>query len=279
VNHPRLTPVPGTPIGYLASGQPVYPFAGASPDDDTLEVGPDDEPDDVEDELEEDDPSDDEREYRPPSRAEWVKVQASLVKANGSAKQRREAMAALQKQVDELLAEKAERETDEERRALAKGAVKPGDKKKAAGGGAAPVLPDGVFTKTQVRQQLAAATKEAEERVEGKYRDIAVKSAARAALSEAGVQGGGVSRLVKLLDLHAVELDEDGDVSAGLDEQIEELKQEFPQLFKEPEPVRPVRRRAAAPRGANGAGREALPEDTVRLSTAEKIARQALGSR
>jgi hypothetical protein len=56
-----------------------------------------------------------------------------------------------------------------------------------------------------------------------------VKALAKLGLQAAGVQSG-TAKLVGLLDLNKVELDEDGEL-IGLDDQIEELKEEFPNLF------------------------------------------------
>ncbi|MET7739625.1 hypothetical protein [Streptomyces sp. NPDC005385] len=65
------------------------------------------------------------------------------------------------------------------------------------------------------------------------------------ALSEAGWNGN--KRLLRHLDLDAVEIDEDG--ITGLTEQIEELKGEFPEFFKRT-------RTNTAPAGAVGAGKK-----------------------
>ena len=56
-----------------------------------------------------------------------------------------------------------------------------------------------------------------------------VKVAARAALAAAGL-AGKPDRLVSLLDLAAVTVDDDGEV-AGLDDQVAALKTEYPGLF------------------------------------------------
>lgn len=57
-----------------------------------------------------------------------------------------------------------------------------------------------------------------------------VKSAARAELATAGVTTG-IDRLLKTLDFDSVEVDDDGIVS-GLDTQIDQLREDFPQLFE-----------------------------------------------
>src|SRR6267378_3880368 len=118
---PRLLPAPGTPIGYLSSGKPVYPVIGAAGEE--FDVEPDD-TDTDEEEPDEGGTNEDgvkAEKYTPPSRAEWLKVQSSLTKSNAQAKQRREALAERDKKIQELQDEKAEREADAERQTLLNG--------------------------------------------------------------------------------------------------------------------------------------------------------------
>jgi hypothetical protein len=58
------------------------------------------------------------------------------------------------------------------------------------------------------------------------------KIAARSALAAAGLQGKP-DRLVAVLNLDAIDVDDDGNV-AGLDKEIAQLKADFPSLFVEP---------------------------------------------
>lgn len=277
----RLFPRPGKPIGHRRDGRPIYPVIGGAADE--FQVEPDDEGTESEkdDEQEPDDDEGGSGKYSPPSRAEWLRVQNALVKANASAKARREALAAKEAEMKQLLDEKAKREAEDERKSLLDGQANGNGRKakKAGGGGGAPtqaVLPDGVLTKSQVKQLTAAAAAEAEQRTADKFRNMAVNQAARAALSTAGVQATNVARLVKLLDLDEVEIDEDGEIVGGMDEQIESLKADLPQLFRVAEPEKPKSKRAPAPR-ANAAGRAEAQQRPQ--STAEMMAAQVLGSR
>ncbi|MCW0214379.1 MAG: phage scaffolding protein [Pseudonocardia sp.] len=101
--------------------------------------------------------------------------------------------------------------------------------------------------------------REAAQKVESRYKPIVVRQAARAAFAEAGLRNPETSlpRVLKLLELDEVDVSEDGDVD-GLDEQIAEIKNEWPELF--------VQRRAprvdGADQGSSG-GRQ--------KSSAEKI--------
>lgn len=276
MNRVRLLPPPGVPIGYFRDGRPIYPVIGAASDEFEVEA---DEPDDAEEEEEDAEPEDDDKGGKSglPTKAEWLKVQTALSKANASAKERRLALAERDRMIAELQKEKADREAEAERKALIGDQTPAAKGKKGRGGvpASAPTLPDSVMTKAQVRQLTAQAAKEAEERTAAKFQDKVVKSAARAALKDAGA-AGNVSRLVGLLDLEEVQVDDDGEVSEGLEEQIEQLKAELPQLFTPAEPPKPVRRRAPAPK-VTPAGRQEAQERP--LSSADKIAAQALGNR
>jgi hypothetical protein len=68
-------------------------------------------------------------------------------------------------------------------------------------------------------------------------REPLVRALVAAKLEAAGVQGTNTPRLVRLLDLDKIDLDAEGDI-VGLDDQVDELKTEFPNLF--------------APAGSNG---------------------------
>lgn len=74
--------------------------------------------------------------------------------------------------------------------------------------------------------------REAQEAAERKLKPVAVRAAAKAAFLEAGLQGGSerVAKMTKLLDLDALEIDDDGEVS-GLAEQVATVKADYPELF------------------------------------------------
>lgn len=66
------------------------------------------------------------------------------------------------------------------------------------------------------------------------YKNLFLKTAASSALKDAGVTGSA-DRLFKLLDLDAIEVNTDGEVS-GIEDQIDGLKADFPELFSKPAP-------------------------------------------
>jgi hypothetical protein len=95
------------------------------------------------------------------------------------------------------------------------------------------------------REELAAARKateddagkaarEAAEAAEKRFKPVAVRSSARAAFIEAGLQGvtpERVAKLVRMLDLDALDVDDTGEVT-GLAEQVAAVKGDYPELFK-----------------------------------------------
>ena len=77
------------------------------------------------------------------------------------------------------------------------------------------------------------ASREAAEAAEKKFKPVAVRSAAKSALLEAGLQGATperVAKLVRMLDIDALEIDDDGEVS-GLTDQVAAVKKDYPELF------------------------------------------------
>lgn len=110
------------------------------------------------------------------------------------------------------------------------------------------------------------ALREAREEGEKRYRTPLVTAAARAALAEAGLNGD-TGRVLKLVDMENLSVDDEGDV-IGLDAEIDKLKQEFPEFFQAP--AKPKKPR---PTGAN---REPAPERPK--TSAEIHAMRALGT-
>lgn len=109
------------------------------------------------------------------------------------------------------------------------------------------------------------ALREAREEGEKRYRAPLVKAAARAALSEAGL-GGSTDRVLRLLDLDALSVDDDGDV-IGLDGEVARIKDEYPEFFQADKPKPRVR-----PTGA-----DRKPAEEKLKSSAERHAAKVLG--
>lgn len=109
------------------------------------------------------------------------------------------------------------------------------------------------------------ALREAREEGEKRYRAPLVKAAARAALSEAGL-GGSTDRVLRLLDLDALSVDDDGDV-IGLDGEVARIKDEYPEFFQADKPKPRVRPTAA----------DRKPAEEKLKSSAERHAAKVLG--
>jgi hypothetical protein len=77
----------------------------------------------------------------------------------------------------------------------------------------------------KVRETREAVTAE----VEKLWRPRYVNQAARTALTEAGVIGP-VDKVLKLIDVEQVEIDDDGTIE-GLDVQVRDIKRDYPALF------------------------------------------------
>lgn len=243
-DHPdTISLPPGTILGYRADGRPIHAIAGgAEPDDEPdVEVEVDDEPaEDIETEPAERpkpkppaSPKDAEpaggEEYVPPSREEWERVRRTLAK-------RKEEKLAVQRQLNELRDKHREQETETEK-----------------------------------------AVREAEERAEARYKPIAVRKAVRAALVEAGATAATdgdktktearIARLMKLIDVSDLSIDDDGEV-LGVDEQIDGLRADYPELFEAS-----VRKAKARPTGAPKAPAVEKPKSTAEMHAARILGR------
>lgn len=73
------------------------------------------------------------------------------------------------------------------------------------------------------------AAEQAGQQADAKWKPRVIKQAARGALAEAGAMNP--QRLVGLLKIDDLEVDDDGEVD-GLEDEIDRLKDEFPELFR-----------------------------------------------
>lgn len=125
-------------------------------------------------------------------------------------------------------------------------------------------------TRRQLREERNKAKKEEDEdervrAVEAKWKPRVVNSAARAALLEAG--GNKPDRLLKLLDHDELDVRENGTVD-GLDEEVDRLRDEYPELFSS-------RRRGTRVETGDRSGGDRKKQ----LSATERQARQMTGGR
>lgn len=244
---------PGTIIGRHRDGRPIHLIAG----------GAEDEPDDGGGlDVELDGPAEAGGEdagagaAATPSAAEkeLAAVKAALAKANKQALTARQRMKAAE---DKVAAAEQARED-----ALAAGAK--------AGEGADDAAREAASAAASAKAAREAA-KEAAAAVENRYRPMVLNKAAEAALAGAGITSGA-GRLVKLIDFSAVDIDEAGEV-IGMDDQVEALKADFPDLFGAPKPAR------AGAGGVNAADRGRSKASEKPKSSAQMLASRALEGR
>lgn len=129
------------------------------------------------------------------------------------------------------------------------------------------------FKAKELEQQARAgetehekALREAREDGEKRFRTPLVKAAARVALSEAGV-AGPTDRVLRLVDMDALSVDDDGDI-VGLDAEVARVKDEYPEFFQGPAKPKPKARPTAADR---------KPAEEKPKSSAEQHAMRVLG--
>jgi hypothetical protein len=116
----------------------------------------------------------------------------------------------------------------------------------------------------------------------GTYKPALVKTGAEAALLAAGPKKGkaGIPRLIRLMDMDAIDLTEELDLD-GVEEEVERLKEEYPELFgEEPaksekdEEEKPATRRRTTSRSQDGAGKKPVEK---KLTASEIILRKMRG--
>jgi hypothetical protein len=156
-------------------------------------------------ELGDDDSGDDE--WEPPTKEEWERTRSSLSKANKQAKNYR------------LKLRDAQRTQSSTSRSSTSSSDDSKEGKK-----------DDSRAREQERERIRL---DAETDAETKWKSKVVQNAARAALKEAGLLGDS-KKLAKLVDIDEVDVDEDGEVDEdSLAEQIEQIKEDYPELFNE----------------------------------------------
>lgn len=133
-------------------------------------------------------------------------------------------------------------------------------------------------SETEGEKAVREATDKVTRELTGKYKPALIKTAAEAALLAANPKKGkaGIPRLIKLMDLDAIEVTDELDLE-GVEDEVIRLQEEFPELFgetsdpdpedKEIEEKKTTRRRVTS-RSQDGAGKKAPP---VKKSTSEII--------
>lgn len=208
------------PIGYRADGTPIRLHAGgdwsgmtAEPDE-----GPDEETGEEpeEDEEVDEEPDDSADAYTPPSKDEWERVQAGVRRNNQENKQLR----LLKKQ---LTGKGVDLSTDEGREAF----------DNLLNGRTSGDAGESTSSKRDVDRAVARAAERAAAKVEGKLKPALAAVAVEAALAKSGWSGKDetLPRLMKMIDMDEIDVDDDGKV-VGIADQIADIKRDIPEWFR-----------------------------------------------
>lgn len=261
---------PGTVVGYRANGKPIYNIAGG---DGRVEV--DDDVDDDDDDSDDADDSDDEDtkdSWTPPSKEEFEKILAAKAKADSEAAARkrflREAgldpktgkpVSKPQVKFDLGLDDDDDEDEDEDE--------KPRNRKSDVSPNSTQLDPKKIQRELDRQLEREVARTEQRER----DRALTLLVAVPEALEDAGFNPKNLKRALKLLDLDSVTVDSDGEIE-GLNEQIDELKADFPEFFKR------TRMRDAAKEVADtktvGGGKKNAPASEENLDFATRLKNQ-----
>lgn len=218
-----LTALPGTVVGYRENGMPIYNIAGGAADvvtgDDT-----DDDDDDVDDS--DDDGTDSDDAWTPPSKEEWEKTLAAKAKADSESAARKRFLRAAG--YDPKTGEKVNKpsiqlEGVEDTDVTPKKDEPAVDKKADTGF-------DREKFEKQFQRQLDREVSKAERT--GRASAYPLIHEVPSALEEAGWNGKNLPRMIKLLDLDSLSIDDSGIDPDELNEQVAELKRDFPEFFK-----------------------------------------------
>lgn len=186
--------------------------------------GDDDTDDEEDDDLDEDEDDEDADKTDDELRAELKEIRKRLSKANDSSKSKRIRARELQKQLDEARTKSSKKSKSKD------------DDDDA---------PDLDAIRETARQEARA---ESDNRVK--------RASVRSELRAAGIPTESAGRLVGLVKLDDLDVDDDGNVD-GLDDVLDELRADFPQLFGKSEDDGPKRttRRSVAGREGTQTGR------------------------
>lgn len=234
-NGPEAIIDPGANLGWYRQHEQGHHGKSKAADDDLNDDDDDDDTDDDDDDDEDDDPDADKDEET--LRAELKAVRESLSKASGSGKTKRDRIKTLER---ELAAAKA---------------GKPAAKPKA----------DDDKPEVDADAIRAEATTEAE----AKAKRVRISDKAELALARADVTPGKLAKAVRLLDLDDLDLNADGTLD-GFDEQLDELKKEWPELFTK---TRRKRESVAGENDRNGNGKPSKAKSASELQAAQLIRR------
>jgi len=250
-----LTARPGIVVGYRANGKAIYNIAGGSIDVSDDDVTDSDDNDDDDDST--DDSTKVEDEWTPPSREDWQKVLDAKKKADSEAAARKRFLrdngfdpktGAKIEKPSVKLDDDDDTDTSTDTK---KDEPKDDDKSKV----------NREKLEQTFQRQLERETAKAETR--GRSTAYGLISEVPSALEEAGWNGKNLPRMIKLLDLDSVEIDEDGVDADALTAQVSELKNDFPEFFKRSRMKDAAKE--VADTGAVGGGKKKAPASEEEL--------------
>jgi hypothetical protein len=262
----KITLPPGTVVGYRGDGRPIYNIAGGSvefegtDDDDASGRNSDTDDDDDDDDSEEED------DWTPPSKEAWEKLVAEKKKADSESAARKRLLrenglnpkdGSPLKTTPKLTSLSNDDDDTGNETPSAKRTVEDTFDAKA------------LEKRLQREMERNLLDQETAVRTEERNRSRTLMSAIPEALNTEGWNGKAMPRILKLLDLDSIEVDEDG--VNGLDDQVQELKRDFPEFFKRTR-MKEAAEKVADRRTAGGGAKKSSPVKTDG-TWAENIAR------
>lgn len=252
-------------VGYRANGAAIYNVAGGAAD---LSVADDSDADDDVDDNDADDADDSgvhpDDAWVPPTREDWLKLQADKKKADSEAAARKRYLrdAGFDPKTGEKVQKPSVQLDDDD------------DASDTTVVDSATTKPP--FDRDKLEKNFQRQLERETQKAEGSGRKAAYSliSEVPAALETAGWNGKNLTRMIKLLDLDAVEIDADGVDAEALDSQVAELKKDFPEFFKR------ARMRDAAKDVADtavaGGGKKQAPASTEDMDWKTRMKMQLL---
>jgi hypothetical protein len=267
---------PGTVVGYRGDGRPIYNVAGGSVEfsTDVSDRGKSSDDDDDDDDNDDDDDSDDDEDsFVPPTKEQWEKLVAEKKKVDSESAQRKRLLrergfnpkdGSPLKTTPKLSAVSDDDDDDDTNTttttSTTKKTVDDTEDVKA------------LQKRLQREMERNLLDQEKDVRNEERTRGRTLMTAIPEALNTEGWNGKALPRILKLLDLDTLEVDEDG--VTGLDDQVQELKNDFPEFFKRTR-MKEAAEKVADRKTAGGGTKQTSPAK-VDGTWAENIAR-ALG--
>jgi len=238
----------GDPIGYTRDGRLIRLPGGGAPGDGEISAGDDEDFDDTQDEGEEEDDEEDDdgededgdesAEGGAPTQQQLEDERLLRRRANHESQARRKLLEQLGVKFNRSTGEPSD--PDYLERLYAAAATLDGSKHNGNGAGREDDGSDEAdsstgrrgFSQDDVDRAVAREVTRAEARAEARYKPALARLALDSALRDAGWGGASADLAMRMLDLDEVDID--GDEVVGIREQVEDLKTEFPSLFKAP---------------------------------------------